>query len=394
MTNQLTQNLSSLFATTATDAEVPPLPLVAVVAQGRSLQQARRRRTAVWSAAAAAVAVVAVTVPLTIADHHRTDGPAPAHRTHPSPDATGIPTTPTTLPYLDGRDVHFGHRTVTVDPRPIRMISSGDTTIVWNPKSERWSRVWATDGTVEPFGAPWGGSRRPWQGWFQPTISSDGTKIAVLTHPTQNTSRITDYDAEGQEEIGHVDLDAAFANWTGGGDSVTVFAVNNSGRVYWNQAAKGGDGWWMWEPTMKAPVQLHVALDFGGAYPPNGALTEGGAAVTFASDGEPRPIPGLTDVDLRSARWSPDGTVLAVDGAAGPQIIRLDGDRQTHRPPPTDFTILQWLGFESDAYVVGAATVANEPSLIRCATDHSACTVIGKLPADWQRRSWATSPPD
>ena len=198
MTDQLQQDLASLFEATATGAEVPPLPLAQVVTQGRSLQHVRRRRTALWSAAAAAVAVVAVTLPAALAGHHRADGPALARPTATAlPDADGVPMTPTTLPYLDGKVLHLGPRTVTLDAAPTTFVSHGDTTIYWDRKSERWWRVWTSDGSVEPFGPPRGTKERPWEGWFQPTVSADGTKVAVLTHPTQDTSRITVYDAAG-----------------------------------------------------------------------------------------------------------------------------------------------------------------------------------------------------
>jgi hypothetical protein len=66
MTDQLPQSLpeqlADLFETTAADVDVPRLPLDEVSARGRRLQQVRRRRTAIWTAAAAAVAVLAVSL--------------------------------------------------------------------------------------------------------------------------------------------------------------------------------------------------------------------------------------------------------------------------------------------------------------------------------------------
>ena len=58
MTDQLPEQLSETFESTAGSVDVPLLPLADVLARGRRLQQVRRRRTAIWTAAAAAVAVV------------------------------------------------------------------------------------------------------------------------------------------------------------------------------------------------------------------------------------------------------------------------------------------------------------------------------------------------
>ena len=96
--------------------------------------------------------------------------------------------------------------------------------------------------------------------------------------------------------------------------------------------------------------------------------------------------------DPTRAVWSPSGAIVAAHVAGQAAIVDLDGGSAPVRPP-TDVTILQWFGFESDAYVVAAAAVDNVPSLVRCATDRSACAVISRLPADWQSWRWATSPP-
>ena len=94
----LQDQLAELFASTATDADVPRLPLEDVLERGELLQRVRRRRAAIGTAAAAAVAVVAVVLPLAAgAQHgHGDDRPAPSHRTSTSsPSPTDTPTTST-----------------------------------------------------------------------------------------------------------------------------------------------------------------------------------------------------------------------------------------------------------------------------------------------------------
>lgn len=395
MTDQLEHDLTTLFDTTATRTHVPLLPLERVLAEGRTLQRVRRRRATLWSAAAAAVAVVAVVLPLAVAGHHTDNRPAPAHHSiGPSPDANGVPTTPTPLPYLTGVELHVGEgdRVIGLTGKPSAFISHGGTTLYFDTKTSRWWRV--REGQVEPYGPAYS-NEKPWTSTFSPQVSADGRTIAVLTHPTPNTSRITDYDAATDKVLGQIDLDEPFANWTGGGDSVELTAVNDDGRVYWTQM-DSTTSWRMWKPGAAAPIKPHVELDGNGeAYPPNGAITAAGQVVTFADDGTPHPIDGLpSDADLAAPVWSPSGAVLASENIGGePGLIDLDEGSATVRPP-ADFTILQWFGFESDAYVIGAAAVDRTPAaVVRCATDRSACTVIGELPAGWENWEWATSPP-
>ena len=399
MTDQLQQDLASLFEATATDAEVPPLPLAQVVAQGRSLQQVRRRRTALWSVAAAAVAVVAVIVPVAVSAHHSAEGPAPAHHSQ-TPSRDAVPTTPTTLPHLDGHTLHVGDRDITLRGNPGGLISAGNTSIYLDQKSERWWRVRTDGAEVEPFGPPWGGDTRPWEGWFQPTLSPDGGTVAVLTHPTRETSRITTFDTDGQEEIAHVDIGMPYAppSGTGTGSSIALAAVTDAGYVVWYASESTGTSSWIWSPAAKQPVPLQPGLDVDAngmvrSGPPNGVIARGEQLVRFSPTGKMQPVNGLPPgFDPAGATWSASGSVVATDSADGPQIAHLGAHRDPVRPP-SEFTILDWFAFESDDDVIGAATVDSVPSLVRCATDRSACAVISKLPANWQSWRWAASPP-
>lgn len=389
----LQKDLVALFDTTATDADVPALPLQEVLTRGRSLQRVRRRRAAIWSAAAAAVAVVAVSLPLALAGHGRDDRPAPAHHSQ-VPTLDGVPTTPTTLPYATGTELHVGARTVALTGRPSAFISRGDTTLYWDSlKTERWWRLRGTE--FEPFGLPRASDRqKPWTGTYGVDVSHDGRTIAVMTHPTEQTSRITEYAAMTDKELGHVDLDLPFANWTGGGDSVQISAVNDNGRVYWDQPFDR-DSWWTWEPGTVAPHRLDVQLGFDGSnYPPEGAVTEDGRIVTVADDGTTRPVSGVPgDLDLSStAIWSPSGAIVAAQIQGQPVIRDLGGSKTV--TPEIPGLVERWFGFESDAYVIGAATLdGGEHSLVRCAVDTGRCAAIMPLPkssVDWK---WATSPP-
>lgn len=91
----LPDQLIELFGSTATDTEIPPLPLATILQRGQDLQQERRRRTAIWTATATAAAVAVVAVSVTLAGmtrhSHRDDQPAPSHQTStssPSPTST------------------------------------------------------------------------------------------------------------------------------------------------------------------------------------------------------------------------------------------------------------------------------------------------------------------
>ncbi len=113
-------------------------------------------------------------------------------------------------------------------------------------------------------------------------------------------------------------------------------------------------------------------------------------------------MPGSAEIS--SWLWSPSGSFLATMRMAtpshvarpsddGPALIDIDDGSEPVRPP-TAFTILKWFGFESESYVIGAAAVDHTPaSLVRCATDRSACAVIGELATGWESWRWATSPP-
>lgn len=399
--DELEQELTRLLDERAGGLEHSVPPIARLVAEGEAAAKRHRRVRTCSAVGAAAAVLVAVVIPLAAAGHHSDNRPAPAHHgNRRSPDANGIPTTPTTLPYLDGKVLHIGEREISLRGDPTELISRGNTTLYWDQKTERWQRVWTTRGDeIEPVGVPYGGNHRPWVGWLQPFVSADGASIAVLTHPTQDTSRITIYDAEGLDETAHVDIDQPFNNWTGGGDSVVITNLTDNRQVLWYTSDTSGMKWWIWSPGMDAPARIQSGLDVEDdgripSGPPNGAVATGRKLVTFSPTGQMQPINGVpADFDPVGAVWSASGAVAATDDAAGPQILDLDGGGEPVRPP-TDFTILRWFAFESDAYVVGAAAVDNIPSLVRCAADRSACAVISKLPADWEwSLRWASSPP-
>jgi hypothetical protein len=219
MTDQLEHDLTTLFGTTATEADVPALPLQDVLAQGRVLQQVRRRRAALWSAAAAAVAVVVVSLPLALASHHSGDErPAPAQRTTTTPASrTALAATE---PYVRGGILHAEGRTFRVG-RSINLVSAGNTVLVGH-----WGKqiTWRTlrDGQLVPL--PYGEGEVP-------VLNPDGTLVAVSTNPTPQTTRITLYDASTDGEIAHVDL-ALPATCCDGG-SVQELRIDSTGTVHW-----------------------------------------------------------------------------------------------------------------------------------------------------------------
>ena len=66
-------------------------------------------------------------------------------------------------------------------------------------------------------------------------LSPDGSLLAVVTNPTQNSTRVTAYRTTDDTEIDHVDLALPFSNWTGGGNSLSLLGVDGQDRIYWAQ---------------------------------------------------------------------------------------------------------------------------------------------------------------
>lgn len=85
--DRLPEELTALLGSTASDAEVPPLPLRDILARGEALQRVRRRRAAIGTAIAAAVAVVVICLPLALAGHGPKTDPEPTRPT-PTPTST------------------------------------------------------------------------------------------------------------------------------------------------------------------------------------------------------------------------------------------------------------------------------------------------------------------
>lgn len=242
MTDQLPRDLTSLFESTAAEADVPPLPLQHVREQGRALKHARRRRAAMWSAAAAAVAVVAISLPLALTGGGAQQSPVPAKRPTTTPAVTSTPTT-RAEPYVRNRTLYAQGQTFYVG-RMINLVSAGSTVLVghWG-KHITWRIL--REGQLVPL--PYGRGQVP-------VLNPDGTLVAVSTNPTPQTSRITVYDASTDAEIGHVDLDLPATCCDGG--SVQMLAMDATGTVHWVEERPDGAAPEMeWRPG-NAPVKV------------------------------------------------------------------------------------------------------------------------------------------
>jgi len=221
----LHDHLTELFGSTATDAEIPPLPLQEILAGGDDLRRVRRRRAAIWTAAAAAVAVVAVSLPLALTGHGSQSSPAPTHHTTGPAIPSGAPSAaPSAVepkePFVRGTTLHAAGRTFEVGKR-VNLVSAGDTVLVGHWGATITWRTLRGDHLVPlPYGAD-----------TVPVLSPRGTQVAVSTNPTPQTSRITVYDARTDAEIAHVDLDLPATCCDGG--SVQQLSIDATGTVRW-----------------------------------------------------------------------------------------------------------------------------------------------------------------
>jgi hypothetical protein len=395
MTDQLARDLADLFQSTADGADTPHLALDDVVARGRALREVRRRRAALWTAVAAAAAVVAVCLPVALVGqggHHR---PVPAHRTSaPSPS---IPASqPPILAYLDHGTLHAGGLTMPTGGN--RILSRGGTTYVTTSKKDPWSWSHLVDGRLKPVG-PSHSDAQPWTGWQAMELSPDGSLLAVVTNPTQNSTRVTAYRTTDDTEIDHVDLALPFSNWTGGGNSLSLLGVDGQDRIYWAQEPAdfaGPETDWVWHPSSGAPAQLGEPF----ASQPYGmfTVTPAGPLVDHeilgeADDGTWHDVTRFADPgndDSSGTVWSPSGAVYARGPDAPALISTATGAEVEPRLPAR---LHSWIGFESDTDVLGVVGTSQEAELVRCNVSTGGCAAVEKLPAGWRSWQWATNGP-
>lgn len=377
--------LADVFETTAGGADVPPLPLQEVLAWGRRLQQVRRRRTALWTAAAAAVAVVAVTLPLALAGHGTKQAPQPAHQTRaPSVLPSG---SPVTLPYLGGHQLHADGHTVATDADTI--LSRGGVTYV-RTGDDAWTWSHLVDGRLQQVsGTPT--REQPWLGWHGAQLSPDGSLLVVVTYPTQNSTRVIAYDTADDTEIAHLDLPLLFSNWTGGGNLLTLLGVDAHQQAYWVQeptAGKGPETDWVWRPGQGAPVQLgepFTSQPYGVfRVPPAGPVLGGTLGTVDGDHWQPvGHVPGSG-----GGVWSPSGDTLARGGGSPALLTPSTGGTVT---PDLPAPLVRWIGFESDTDVLGVVGSVEDAQLVRCHVHDGDCEHVQDLPDHWKSWDWATN---
>lgn len=384
----LQDQLADVFETTAAGADVPPLALQDVLARGRRLQQVRRRRTALWTAAAAAVAVVAVTLPLALAGHGTKQAPQPAHHTQtPSVLPSG---SPVTLPYLGGHQLHADGHVLATDADTI--LSRGGVTYVrTGDDASTWSHL--VDGRLRQVsGTPT--REQPWLGWHDADLSPDGRQLTVLTYPTPDTTRVIAYRTADDREIAHVDLALAFSNWTGGGYSLSILGTDVRGQVFWVQEQAEGRKLtrtdWVWRPGQGAPVQLgepFTSQPYGVfQVPPAGPVVGGTLGTVDGDHWQPiGHVPGSG-----GGAWSPSGDTLARGGGSPALLTPSTGGTIT---PDLPAPLVRWVGFESDTDVLGVVGSRDHAQLVRCHVDDSGCELVQDLPDNWKSWEWAANGP-
>lgn len=403
--DQLIGDLTELFDSTATDTDIPPLPLQEVLTRGEILQRVRRRRAAIWTATAAAVAVVAVSLPIALAGHGTRQTPPPAHPpTGAAAPTAGPASAAPTLAYLAGGALHVDGRTIPTAGK--RLLSRGGTTYVTGSKSDPWSWSHLVDGRLVRVSTPHSDAQ-PWTGWQDAALSPDGTLLAVLTHPTQNTARITAYRTTDSHEIAHTDFDAPYANWTGGGDSVSELGIDGSDHIFWNVASPTSVGIaggsraipWVWQPGKGGATQLGQPFTSD----PHGEMlvTPAGPIVVGVSksilgqnaDGTWHQVARFDDPgddSLSGTVWSPSGQTYARGPDHGDIVSTATGSTVTPNLPGT---FRNWIGFENETDVLGVVTTGTAPELVRCEATTGNCAVIENLPEDWKSWQWATNGP-
>lgn len=376
MTDQLEHDLADAFQSAAVGADVPRLPLDDVVTRGRMLQEVRRRRAALWTAAAAAVAVVAVCVPIAVAQHGQGHGrPEPTHQTttpSPGPRRTPMPGPGPSLPYLDGTTLHANGQVFQVG-KLVNLVSAGGTVLVGH-----WGRsiTWQTLRGGRLVALPYGKGTVP-------VLSPDGTTAAVSTNPTPQTSRITVYDARTDHEIAHIDLDLPATCCDGG--SVQGLGIDATGTVYWAEDTEGPTAPRMaWRPG-SAPVQIHHGDGVFGVTPAGPLLDDG--VLGHVVDGQWRQVATIQgDDDV----WSPSGMTVAEGGGAPTFLAPRTGHATT---PTLPGDLDRWIGFESETDVLGAVRDGSTAELVRCDVTTGGCTTIETLPDGWKSWQWATNGP-
>lgn len=369
MTDQLEHDLADVFGSTAGEADVPHLPLDDVVAQGRALQEVRRRRATLWAAVAAAAAVVAGCLPIAVAAHHSDDRPAPTHGTSsPSPTTPAAP--PPTLAYLDGDTLHADGQTFSVG-KNVNLVSAGGTVLVghWG-RSITWRIL--RGGRLVPV---------PYGTGTNPVLSPDGATAVVSTNPTPQTSRITLYDARSDHETAHVDLDLPATCCDGG--SIQGLGIDATGTVYWAEETSGPSAPRMaWRPG-SAPVRIQHGDGLFGVTPA-GPLIDG--ALGRAVDGQWQPVATISG---ENDAWSPSGTTVA---EGGPPVFLTPATGHT-MTPSLPGVLDQWIGFESETDVLGAVRDGSTTDLVRCNVATGSCAAVEKLPDGWKSWQWATNGP-
>lgn len=394
--DQLLEDLTELFDTTAADTEIPPLPLRNVVARGEEVLRVRRRRVATWAAAAAAaaVAVVAVSVPLAVSlqPGHQENQPPPGQTsttTGPTAGLNGVLQQPLTLPYLDGEELHADGGTIHTNADTI--LSRGGTTYVSTRKDGVWSHL--VRGQLKQVSDSAMVGNQPWLGWHGQALSPDGSMLVVVTYPTQDSTRVIAYRTADDKEIAHTDVAEAFSNWTGGGNSLSLLGVDNTGRIYWVQefgVGKHPETDWTWQPGHGDPIQLDepFASQPYGIFDvtPAGPLV--GEYILAPSGG--RSSAELPTGAVKGAVWAPSGATYARKSGTPAFVTTANGAVVEARVPGT---LQRWIGYESETTVLAAVQNGSTTRLVRCVVTSGSCAAVEDLPAGWNKWHWAANGP-
>jgi hypothetical protein len=257
------------------------------------------------------------------------DGTPHGAASDPAPisQADGLDTLPQGLPprvpYLLEGTLHVDELTVPTDAN--RLLSAGDTVLVGRT-GEDSARWWLLDG-AELVPEP------DLDGVRTPVLAPSGGVVAWTAHPDSRTTRIVAWDPGTRSGIGHVDLDAPYAECCGGGQLVELLGFDREDQLFLTD--RGHD--LQWRP-------------------------DGGVA--------PRPVTRVPDmITDRTQVWSSDGRLAAT----APWVLDPVAGTRTRLAVP-DGHAAESVAFESDQWVLGEVVVRpRRHELLRCAVRDGSC---------------------
>lgn len=368
--HDLPEELVELFGSTATDAEVPTLPLHDVLDRGAALQRVRRRRAAIWTAAAAAVAVVAVSVPLAVtAQHsHGERMSTPSHQTStPTGPAAGETTGPTASPaavaVIRNGDLTVGFDGAVLARNVQSVVQAGATILASHGGTSDGSPLTVSEVSSNGLSSPIAAlGDAHGDGLGGPVLSPDGS-IAVGASQDAGGATLTEWSMTASKVVGTVKVPQ------GSSQTLHLDGVDDQGRAYLTTYAPRSGSTWQPGIGLRPMTGAAAALWAAGfhAVGPNGPVDS----------------PGCTDQPLAV---SPDGSEVLCDAvnpsgwSAAFAIVPAAGGSAVAVgiPAGADAAVI---GFDTNTSVLLTETTAGQRWLVRCVVADGACSQVTVVPA-------------